>query len=67
MTDSMNGVQKGEKSNVTVEKPHRNILNQVNKVNLTNDKYEGHVYLGGCDWKGYFPSLCSFPKFISSV
>ena len=49
MTDSMNGVQKGEKSNVTVEKLHRNILNQVNKVNLTNDKYEGHVYLGGCD------------------
>lgn len=39
MTDSMNGVQKGEKSNVTVEKPHRNILNQVIKMNLANDKY----------------------------
>lgn len=49
MTDSMNGVQKGEKSTVTVEKPRRNILNQVIKVSLTNDKYEGHVYLGGCD------------------
>ena len=55
MAVSVNGVQKGEKSNVTVEKPGRNLLNQVIKVNLTSDKYEGLLYLGGCDEKGISP------------
>lgn len=57
----MNGVQKGGNSNVAVEKPGRNLINQEIKENIVRDVCRDLLYLCGSDKESISP-FCALPQ-----